>query len=322
MKEINHNENKPDHYQYLVSDNIEKNIKIEIEQVKQNFGMEFHIKENNQLLYKGYDTFIENAPPVRLEDPSGKIIFKYFHNPADVISIDDYYVGNYGIIKNEKGDKSGEFYQAGYDRNKYYCIEYNSQFFEIYLWSTGRSPHLSIFLNGNQIAQVEQENVITNNLNKYALYLLNDFKNYKDILCLAVIIYDKFEYGNHGEAFYGSKTDVSFNYSVEGIGKDKYFKEFMKLNFPDVEIIHEEASLKTIAKDLQKGWEISKRQNFTKNKYKEFIKISLIPFIIVMIFMVIIFSLMISFEMGLIVLFIGTILGILYYLILKKICKY
>ena len=54
----------------------------------------------------------------------------------------------------------------------------------------------------------------------------------------------------------------------------------MKLNFPDVEIIHEEASLKTIAKDLQKGWEISKRQNFTKNKWVKGFMEGVQPFVI------------------------------------------
>lgn len=221
-------------YNYLVSEDINKNIITNINQIKQNFGIEYEIKENNILLYNGYDCFAQKNLPVKMEDSSGKIIFKYNQDIDELLKAQIPESGHNernGFIKNENNDVLGKIYHVGFGNNRYYCIDFYDDKLEIYMSSTGRNPHLSVFFNCNQIAQIEHENAVNNYLDKYSLYLLSGYEKYREILCFFTMIYDKYENGNHGKAFYGSKTNISFSYSLEGIGMDKYFKDFMKKIF-------------------------------------------------------------------------------------------
>lgn len=312
-------------YNYLVSENINNNIVINIDQTKQNFGIEYQITENKNLLFKGYDYFIEKHLPVKMEDGSGKLIFKYNQNIEELVKSQIPESGHNernGTIKNENNDILGKIYHIGIGNNRYYCIDFNNEKLEIYMWSTGRSPHLSVFLNCNQIAQIEQENVVDNYLDKYTLYLLSDYEKYKEVLCFFTMIYNKYESGNHGKIFYGEKTKVSYNYSLEGIGIDKYFENFMKQNFPNVNIINEDLTMDNLKKDLKEGWEISKNKNWTKEKYKSFVRMSLPICIIIILIATIFVSILINVFFGIFIFVFLAVTEFLFYWIIKKICKY
>lgn len=67
-KLIHRNDPKPEKkfYSYLVNKNISNNIIVDIEQVKQNLNIEYEIKENGDLIFKGYDNFVEKHLPVKM----------------------------------------------------------------------------------------------------------------------------------------------------------------------------------------------------------------------------------------------------------------
>lgn len=311
-------------YNYLVSNTINENIEIRIEQTKQNFGIEYQIKKDAKLLFVGYDSFIEKHLPARMEDPSGNVVFKYNQDLGELVKSQipvSKQSDRNGFVLNDSNDQLGKIYQVGFGQNRYYCIDYNDETLEIFMWSTGRNPHLSVFLNCNQIAQIEQENVTDNYLNKYVLYLLHDYEKYEKILSFFTLIYDKYEYGNHGEAFYGSKTDVSFSYSIKGIGMDNYFADFMKMNFPNVEIINEKPTLENISQDLKEGWETAKRSVYTREAYERLKKKLLIPSLIFGVILAALVSIL-SIYLGLVVLVICSAGFPLFFWMLSKICKY
>lgn len=293
-------------YSYIVSENVAGNMRINITQTKQNFGIEYEIVENGYLLYKGYDNFWEKHLPIRMEDGSGKIIFKHSLGLAKPDN-----------LKNGNGEIVGGIYWVNYHSARYYCVVYNNELLEIYMWSTGRTPHLSVFLNCKQIAQIESENVVSNYLDKYVLYLLSEYRAYKEILCFFTMVYDKYVHGNHGEAFYGAKTEVSYGYSIKGIGMDKYFPDFMRKNFPDVEIIAE----KVTVENLKEGWEISKKQTFTQKKFKKGLKFGIPLCLLVALFCSVAVSLVSNIFFGIIVFIFVAIVESFFVFIMWFICK-
>ena len=312
-------------YSYLVNENVNNNIIIDIEQTKQNFGIEYEVKEDNTLIFKGYDNFVEKHLPAKMEDSTGNLIFRYNQGIKELAKAQIPESGHNerkGFIKNQNNDILGKIYHVGFGQDRYYCIDFNSDKLEIYMWSTGRNPHLSVFLNYNQIAQIEHENMVNNYLDKYTLYLLSGYEKYKEVLCFFSMIYDKYENGNHGKSFYGGKTNVSFNYSLEGIGRDKYFEEFMKYNFPKVEIVNEELTMDAINTNLKDGFETNKKQNWTKEKYKSFVKISLPICIIIILIPTILISIFVNLFLGIFIFIFLVAIETLFYWIIKKLCKY
>lgn len=311
-------------YTGLLSSNINQNIKIDIDQVKQNFGIIFECKKDNKLLFKGQDTFIEEHLPAKMEDANGNLIFSYHMNLVEFAKSqipDGNHTSRDGFIESNEKIKIGRIYQEGTGKDRFYKIEYNNDIFEIFMWSTGEEPHLSVFLNKKQIAQIEHEHVVQNNLDKYHLYLLSEYQIYESILCFFAIIYDKYENGHHGQAFYGEKTETSFEYSLDGIGSDKYFKEFMQYNFPTENIVSKEITGETIKQDMKQGWKKAKEQTFTKEAYQHALKVGLPFCLIISISIFVILLLFGEFILGIVSLIITLLSTFLFFLFIKSICK-
>jgi hypothetical protein len=295
------------------------NKTIHINQILQDSGIEFHCFEEETLMYKGCDTFAAEHSPVRLEDADGDIVFRYHADIKDLAKAQNPQAGNclrfdYGSDRLQ--ERTGGFYEKGFGTGRFYSIEYNNSDFQVYTWSTG-SPHVLVYLEDKQIAQIEKGPGTAESSDHYILYLLSDYESVKALLCFFTLWYDKMEYEYHGEAFRKTKKAALSGYSLVGLGKDKYDPAFMAENFPDAEIKNSQVNWGVIKNEMTGYWKAVRDRTFTRDNFKKKILSPLVLLLCIILLLVfgVIFSFF-SISLGLLVIAFGLFCeGIVFFLI-------
>lgn len=251
------------------------NIMINIKQTKQNFGIEFQCKAGENLLYLAKDSFLLENGSCELFGANGEKIYRY---EASILNI----VGELtkaprlpagtGVIYDEQRQAKWAFTRHGVSKDQYYGMTYDNIEYSFYTYYAGKAAMILVYRGDVQIAQVIKSTITSEYLDQYCMYLSGEYESLQSILCFAVILYDKFEFGNQREAFIGGKTDVSFGWTVSGIGKKYYNPNFMKQNFPEVGDLEVELSAGNVANALKEGLNESVKGTFTvENLIKGFI---------------------------------------------------
>ncbi|QHW33052.1 hypothetical protein GZH47_21110 [Paenibacillus rhizovicinus] len=111
----------------------------------------------------------------------------------------------------------------------YYEVGFMTESLAIYEVSKKHNLHLLIFFEGRQIGQIEKSFVVRNNLDRYSLFLLDDFARFKDLLILFVGYFDNWNYANIGEIVV-SKKQVKWEWSYSKANK-KYDKKWLPNHF-------------------------------------------------------------------------------------------
>lgn len=210
------------------------NSVIQINQTKQNFSIEFECWTEDRLVLRGKDSFLNEYLSAELNTAQGERIMRYTANAQEMLKASmplSQQSMNTGLLQDASGNPIGKFYQNGVSSKKYYVAEYKGTTLDIYTWSTGAGPHLLVYLRDVQIAQIEVAGLVLNDLNTYTLYLLEGYEEYASLLCFSVILYDKYEAGEHGNAFTGVKANSKVEISLTGIGRNKYNPDFLPSKF-------------------------------------------------------------------------------------------
>jgi len=84
-------------------------------------------------------------------------------------------------------------------------------------------------LNDKQIGQITKKNIVENNLDRYVVCLLDEYKDIAPLLSLFVIYYDSFNYGHRMEVV-AYKYEKSWEWNYNKYTK-LYDPEWLSVNF-------------------------------------------------------------------------------------------
>lgn len=103
----------------------------------------------------------------------------------------------------------------------YYSVECGGREYRLYTLDRSHYQYISVYLDGEQVAQIKKDLHTVNNRDNYTLYLLDDEAAAADLLAMFVLYFDNYEHGDHGEAFVGTKKNWSRTWSKT----DRFYDE-------------------------------------------------------------------------------------------------
>lgn len=169
----------------------------------------------------------------KIELGDTKLLWNWSREPISKIPFKKFLGGkkkNYRDII-EKNLKVGHMYTFSDAASTYYIFKYKKQTFNIYRKIAGKI-FFSIYLNNIQIAAIVKDNLITDALDTYTIFLLDEYREYLKIIMLFNGYIDNYYYGHKRAAFYGisynninasTKTDNFFNkewYNYFGVNEE------------------------------------------------------------------------------------------------------
>ena len=185
----------------------------------------FMTNRNGEVVYKSSYSVVENAIESALP-------FKYFWGQSTKIS-------KYSILAGD--EVRGSFYnrQDGIWDTKL-IIECNGRI----IWgaevSTGKFKTISLYVEDHQIGQITKPLIVTNNLDKYYIHLLDEAIDLLPILSFFVVYYDYLKFNNSGE-FVKYKKEIKREYTYNKNNRF-YNPNWLMENFlpEEAEIINED----------------------------------------------------------------------------------
>lgn len=111
----------------------------------------------------------------------------------------------------------------------YYEVKIRDENLKIYEVTKKHIVHLLIFYENRQIGQIEKSLKRKNNLDRYVLFLLDEYTRFKDILILFVGYFDNWNYSEIGEVV-ALKREVAWEWSYSK-ANSKYDKHWIQQNF-------------------------------------------------------------------------------------------
>jgi len=121
-----------------------------------------------------------------------------------------------------------QFVKSGYLK-MHYAISYKDYNLKLYRYSYGSNIHLLLFHDDVQIGQYNKNNVVTNNLDMYTLYLLDKYLELAPILSLFTIYFDSYNYARRGE-YVAYKVEKNWEWTYHQ-DNDKYDPQWLQLHF-------------------------------------------------------------------------------------------
>jgi len=115
-----------------------------------------------------------------------------------------------------------------------YIIEYANYFLQVYNVSVGKTQHLPIYKDNIQIAEIVKSLAVTNNLDCYYIYLLDEYSNLETIISFFTVLFDQQKYPNSGEVAI-QKEDAVIQYTYDKNNKF-YDKHWINNHFNKVTI--------------------------------------------------------------------------------------
>lgn len=205
---------------------------ITIQQTQANFKNRFEIKINGQTTYLADAPWLslqvplqaDRLRPCTMTDIYGNLCYTTAYPFTENITQDAVpmrwvFTGKdktqiFDVLDQEK-QICGRFYHLtnGFMDSKY-VIEFGPQVFQCYDIAVGRTRNLSVYLDSCQIAEIVKPLSVSNNLDCYYLFLLEEYSDLNIILSFFVIYFDARNYANQGQAVSGKRaTTISYSYS-------------------------------------------------------------------------------------------------------------
>lgn len=225
---------------------------IKVEQTKSNLKNKFEIKVNNELKYLAGTPWMNIDVPLNIDKIRQCVITKVDESIC--------YVTSYNIMENisntaipmkwaftgeqkslifnifdAENNICGKFYKLtnGLFDTKY-VIEYGNYTLKSYDISVGKTRNISIYKDDFQIAEILKPLSVSNNLDCYYLFLLNEYSDLATILSFFTVFFDYQNYSNDGQVV-AYKKEVSISYTYDKNNKF-YDKNWIANNFNKEEV--------------------------------------------------------------------------------------
>lgn len=229
---------------------------IKVEQTKANLKNKFEIKMNNELKYLAGTPWMNIDMPLNIDRVRSCIITKADESIC--------YATNYDIAENisnaaipmkwaftgeqkraifnildSENNICGKFYKLtnGFFDTKY-VIEYGNYILKSYDISVGKTRNISIYNENCQIAEIIKPLSVSNNLDYYYIFLLDEYSDLETVLSFFTVFFDYQNYSNSGQVV-AYKKEVSIEYTYDKNNK-LYDKNWIPNHFnkTDVDLIN------------------------------------------------------------------------------------
>jgi len=217
---------------------------IKINQTKANLSAKFEVLIDDALIYLGESSPISSVFANSLMDSYGVLLLKtQFHVRANMKNIIPFKwiwtkkISKVCNILNDEGETVATFAHArkGF-LDLSYSIWINDVNLRLYSIGKGSLRYVLVFLDNEQIGQICKENIVKNNLDKYDLYLLDQYNEFAPLLSLFTIYFDSYNYARRGEVVAG-KQEKSWEWSYHKYNK-LYDPEWLQTHFEIKETPH------------------------------------------------------------------------------------
>ncbi len=225
---------------------------IKVEQTKSNLKNKFDIKVNNELKYLAGTPWMNIDVPLNVDNIRKCIITK---TDESICCVSSYNImeniSNAAIpmkwvftgeqkslifnIFDAQNNICGKFYKLtnGFLDTKY-VIEYGNYTLKSYDISVGKTRNISIYKDDLQIAEILKPLSVSDNLDYYYLFLLDEYSDLEIILSFFTVFFDYQNYSNNGEVV-SNKKEVSISYTYDKNNKF-YDKNWIENNFNKKEV--------------------------------------------------------------------------------------
>jgi len=211
---------------------------IKVEQVKSNLRNNFEIKVNNEVKYLAGTPWMKIDVPLDVDrrrhmlitDANENICYKTFYSVKEnflstIIPIKWVFTGEqksfiYNLVDKEN-NCCGKFYNLinGMLDTKH-VIEYGNYTLKCYTKSIGKTKNILIYKDEHQIAEIVKPLSVSNNLDKYNIFLLDEYSEFETIISFFTIYFDYTQHSNSGEIV-GSKNELIVEHTWDK--NDKYY---------------------------------------------------------------------------------------------------
>lgn len=221
---------------------------IKVEQTKSNFKNKFQIKVNNEVKYLAGTPWMDIDLPLGIDrirtsiitTPDESLCFKTAYDIVENISntaIPMKWVVTgeqksliYNIF-NKDNINCAKFYKLINDFfDTKYVIEYGNYSLKVYDISIGKTRNLSIYKDDIQIAEIVKPMSVSNNLDYYYIFLLDEYSDLETIISFFIVFFDYQNYAN-GSQIVAKKETISINYTYDK--NNKYYDKNWILNHFD-----------------------------------------------------------------------------------------
>ena len=225
---------------------------LKVEQAVANGKNKFEIKENNKVKYLAGTPWASIAVPLGIDRIRSCVITK-----ADESL---YYATSYSIAENiantaipmkwavtgeqkshiynisdNENNNCGRFYKLTNGiLNTKYVIEFDKYTLKSYDISIGKTRNVLIYNEDTQIAEIVKPLSVSNNLDTYYIFLLDEYKELEVIISFFTIFFDYQNYANSGEIV-GSSEEVGFKYTYD-VNNKFYDKNWISNHFNKEEV--------------------------------------------------------------------------------------
>lgn len=213
---------------------------IKVEQTKSNLKNKFKIKVNNELKYLAGTPWMNITMPLNVDNIKRCIITQTDESIC--------YTTSYNIIENvsntaipmkwvftgeqkslifnifdSENNVSGKFYKLtnGLLDTKY-VIEYGNYTLKSYDISIGKTRNILIYKDDFQIAEIVKPLNVSDNLDSYYIFLLDEYSELETIISFFTIFFDYQNYSNNGQVVaYKKEVKIKYTYDKNNKFYDK-----------------------------------------------------------------------------------------------------
>ena len=205
---------------------------IKVEQTRSNFKNRFEITVNDELKYYAGTPWMNLSLPMDAENKRRSVItgtddsvllvtsYRVSENAAQkAMPMRWLFTGSqkshiYSLYDGEN-DQVGKFYseQNGMLDIKY-IIEYGEHILKCYDIGRGKTRNVFIRSGDTQIAEIVKPLAVSDNLDKYEIYLLDEYSELETVIAFFAVYWDARQFAHNGEAVAGKK-EVRTEYTYD-----------------------------------------------------------------------------------------------------------
>lgn len=231
---------------------------IKVQQIESNGKNKFEIKVNNKLKYMAGIPWMNIDAPLDIENTrrclitttDEKVCYKSSYDVIENVSnkvipmkwvITGEQKSRIFNIYDDNGNPVGKFYKLtnGILDTKY-VIEYGRYILKSYDISVGKTRNILIYKDDFQIAEIVKPLNVSNDLDNYYIFLLDEYSDLEVIISFFTVLFDYENYFNGGEiVWYKKEVEIIYTYDKNNKFYDKHWIE-NNFNKDDILLIYEE----------------------------------------------------------------------------------
>lgn len=213
---------------------------IKVQQTQANFKNGFEVRVNGEVKYLAGTPWMKIKMPLRLErarkcvltGTDESVLFSTHYNLP--LNIKETIIPMKWIITGEQkskiyevfdgeGEHCGVFYKLTKGLlDSEYVIEYGDYILKTYDVLVGKTRNIVIYKDDVQIAEMVKSLSVSDNLDTYYIYLLDEYAELEKILSFFAVFFDRKHYNNSGEvAAFRKSVRVEYSFSKNNKFYDK-----------------------------------------------------------------------------------------------------